>query len=91
MNVPGGQQPGSSGQVPPNPGMPLQQPPHQQAQYQQQQQQQQRNQGQGGGHLPHQGLNGGWQSDKDVNERRKMIAKMYVYINCNAMACVVVR
>jgi len=72
MNVPGGQQPGSSGQVPPNPGMPLQQPPHQQAQYQQQQ----RNQGQGGGHLPHQGLNGGWQSDKDVNERRKMIAKI---------------
>lgn len=75
MNVPGGQQPvsGSSGQ-PPNPGMPLQQPPHQQAQFQQPQQQ--RPQGQGGGHLPHQGLNGGWQSDKDVNERRKMIAKM---------------
>jgi hypothetical protein len=27
-------------------------------------------------HFPHQGLNGGWQSDKDVQERRKMIAKM---------------
>jgi hypothetical protein len=26
----------------------------------------------------HQGLNGGWQSDQDYNERRKMIAKMYV-------------
>ena len=25
---------------------------------------------------PHQGLNGGWQSDQDYNERRKMIAKM---------------
>ena len=24
----------------------------------------------------HQGLNGGWQSDQDYNERRKMIAKM---------------
>mmetsp|Transcript_9580 Transcript_9580/g.11848 ORF Transcript_9580/g.11848 Transcript_9580/m.11848 type:complete len:1772 (-) Transcript_9580:280-5595(-) len=27
-------------------------------------------------HVPHQGLNGGWQSDKDVNDRRKMIAKI---------------
>jgi hypothetical protein len=27
-------------------------------------------------HIAHQGLNGGWQSDKDVNERRRMIAKM---------------
>jgi hypothetical protein len=27
-------------------------------------------------HMPHQGLNGGWQSDKDVEDRRKMIAKM---------------
>ena len=26
--------------------------------------------------FPHQGLNGGWQSDRDVQERRKMIAKM---------------
>jgi hypothetical protein len=25
---------------------------------------------------PHQGLNGGWQSDQDYQERRKMIAKM---------------
>lgn len=25
---------------------------------------------------PHTGLNGGWQSDQDYNERRKMIAKM---------------
>merc|ERR1712238_45367 len=25
---------------------------------------------------PHQGLNGGWQSDQDYNERRKMIAKI---------------
>jgi len=25
---------------------------------------------------PHQALNGGWQSDKDVDDRRKMIAKM---------------
>jgi hypothetical protein len=29
-----------------------------------------------GQHFPHQGLNGGWQSDQDYNERRKMIAKM---------------
>jgi hypothetical protein len=27
-------------------------------------------------HFPHQGLNGGWQSDQDYQERRKMIAKM---------------
>jgi hypothetical protein len=27
-------------------------------------------------HFPYQGLNGGWQSDKDVNDRRKMIARM---------------
>jgi E1A/CREB-binding protein len=27
-------------------------------------------------HFPHQGLNGGWQSDKDYQERRKMIAKI---------------
>jgi E1A/CREB-binding protein len=27
-------------------------------------------------HYPHQGLNGGWQSDKDYQERRKMIAKI---------------
>jgi len=27
-------------------------------------------------HFPHQGLNGGWQSDKDYAERRKMIAKI---------------
>lgn len=46
---------------PPSQGAPLQQPP-QQGQYQQR--------------PPQQGLNGGWQSDKDVNERRKMIAKM---------------
>ena len=38
----------------------------QQAQQQQAQQQ----------HFPHQGLNGGWQSDKDYEERRKMIAKI---------------
>lgn len=35
--------------------------------------QQQPQQGQS---FPHQGLNGGWQSDQDYNERRKMIAKM---------------
>ena len=47
---------------PPSQGAPLQQPPQQQGQ---------------GHHNPvQQGLNGGWQSDKDVNERRKMIAKM---------------
>jgi len=55
---------------PPSQGAPLQQPP-QQGQYQQRPPQQ------GQGHLPvQQGLNGGWQSDKDVNERRKMIAKI---------------
>lgn len=27
-------------------------------------------------HFPHQGLNGGWQSDKDYHDRRKMIAKI---------------
>ena len=27
-------------------------------------------------HFPHQGLNGGWQSDKDYYDRRKMIAKI---------------
>merc|ERR1711862_277101 len=27
-------------------------------------------------HIPHQGLNGGWQSDKDTQDRRKMIAKI---------------
>lgn len=47
---------------------------------QQQQQQQplhmQSQQGVQQQHLPHHGLNGGWQSDKDVQERRKMIAKM---------------
>jgi hypothetical protein len=31
---------------------------------------------QAGQMYPHQGLNGGWQSDQDYNERRKMIAKM---------------
>jgi hypothetical protein len=45
---------------------------HQQQQQQQQQLQQQVQS------FPHQGLNGGWQSDQDYNERRKMIAKMYV-------------
>eukprot|EP00563_Minutocellus_polymorphus_P002193 CAMPEP_0181047378 /NCGR_PEP_ID=MMETSP1070-20121207/14848_1 /TAXON_ID=265543 /ORGANISM="Minutocellus polymorphus, Strain NH13" /LENGTH=1781 /DNA_ID=CAMNT_0023126047 /DNA_START=297 /DNA_END=5642 /DNA_ORIENTATION=+ len=55
---------------PPSQGAPLQQPP-QQGQYQQRPPQG------GQGHLPvQQGLNGGWQSDKDVNERRKMIAKI---------------
>eukprot|EP00980_Cylindrotheca_fusiformis_P006205 scaffold1327_cov124-Cylindrotheca_fusiformis.AAC.9 len=29
-----------------------------------------------GHHVPHQGLNGGWQSDQDYQERRKMIAKI---------------
>jgi hypothetical protein len=60
-----------------------------QLQYQQQQLQQQQSGGSQQGqavqpgqvqppqqHFPHQGLNGGWQSDKDVQERRKMIAKM---------------
>eukprot|EP00548_Thalassiothrix_antarctica_P005641 CAMPEP_0194137570 /NCGR_PEP_ID=MMETSP0152-20130528/7459_1 /TAXON_ID=1049557 /ORGANISM="Thalassiothrix antarctica, Strain L6-D1" /LENGTH=1691 /DNA_ID=CAMNT_0038834663 /DNA_START=284 /DNA_END=5359 /DNA_ORIENTATION=- len=54
------------------------QQPQQQPQYQQQPQQtappvaqpQQKQ------HFPHQGLNGGWQSDKDVNDRRKMIARI---------------
>eukprot|EP00523_Entomoneis_sp_CCMP467_P023132 CAMPEP_0168829008 /NCGR_PEP_ID=MMETSP0727-20121128/801_1 /TAXON_ID=265536 /ORGANISM="Amphiprora sp., Strain CCMP467" /LENGTH=791 /DNA_ID=CAMNT_0008882209 /DNA_START=387 /DNA_END=2762 /DNA_ORIENTATION=- len=41
--------------------------PAQPQQVQQQQQQQ---------HFPHQGLNGGWQSDKDYHDRRKMIAKI---------------
>jgi len=27
-------------------------------------------------HIPHQGLNGGWQSDTDTQDRRKMIAKI---------------
>jgi hypothetical protein len=27
-------------------------------------------------HLPATGLNGGWQSEDDLNERRRMIAKM---------------
>ena len=31
---------------------------------------------QAGQMYPHTGLNGGWQSDQDYNERRKMIAKM---------------
>jgi hypothetical protein len=57
---------------PPSQGAPLQQPP-QQGQYQQRPPQQQ---GQGHHNPVQQGLNGGWQSDKDVNERRKMIAKM---------------
>merc|ERR1712238_653417 len=43
----------------------------QQQQHHQQQQQQQQQQ-----HLPHTGLNGGWQNDKDVTDRRKMIAKI---------------
>jgi len=45
-----------------------QQAVQQQAPQQQVQQQQQ--------HFPHQGLNGGWQSDKDYHDRRKMIAKI---------------
>ena len=68
MNLPGGQpsHPGQPGQ-----GVPLQQPPQQpQRQQYQQHQQQQRSR------MSHQGLNGGWQSDRDVNERRKMIAKI---------------
>ena len=42
-------------------------PPVSQAQPQQQQ---------AGQMYPHQGLNGGWQSDQDYDERRTMIAKM---------------
>jgi len=49
------------------PGQPVAQPP-QPMQHPQMQQQQQARQ-------PMQ-LNGGWQSDKDVEDRRKMIAKM---------------
>ena len=58
--------------------------PQQPVQYQQQQQQQQQQPQQAPippqqqqqqqppkQHFPHQGLNGGWQSDKDVNDRRK--------------------
>lgn len=68
--------------------MPQQQPPPQQQQRTsshgvgvsytaaQQQQQQQQQQGQQQQHFPHQGLNGGWQSDKDYAERRQMIAKI---------------
>ena len=57
-------------------------PPQQQQQqfqpqqYQQQQQQPPPQQQQQQFQPQHQGLNGGWQSDKDYNERRKMIAKM---------------
>ena len=53
--------------------------PHQQQQYQQQPQQHHQQpppQQQQPVYPQHQGLNGGWQSDKDYNERRKMIAKM---------------
>merc|ERR1711862_830842 len=41
-----------------------------------QQQQQGMIPGQQQQHIPHQGLNGGWQSDKDTQDRRKMIAKI---------------
>eukprot|EP00934_Nitzschia_sp_Nitz4_P007641 Nitzschia sp. Nitz4//scaffold168_size48592//5476//10477//NITZ4_007045-RA/size48592-snap-gene-0.3-mRNA-1//-1//CDS//3329538306//7631//frame0 len=47
-----------------------QQPQHQAPAAQPSQQQQQQQQ------YPHQGLNGGWQSDQDYDERRKMIAKI---------------
>jgi hypothetical protein len=63
---PSSQQTGFSTQLPQQPQLATQQQPlHIQAQQGAQQQ-----------HLPHHGLNGGWQSDKDVQERRKMIAKM---------------
>ncbi|KAL7561812.1 hypothetical protein ACA910_013348 [Epithemia clementina (nom. ined.)] len=48
-------------------------PAAQQQQTTQQQPQQQQQQQQ---HFPHQGLNGGWQSDRDYHDRRKMIAKI---------------
>lgn len=52
--------------------VPLQQPQAQQQQQSLAQQQQQT--------FPHQGLNGGWQSDKDYQERRKMIGKIVLLL-----------
>ena len=57
-------------------GVPPSQQQQQQQQYHHQQQQPQQAVQQQQGFT--QGLNGGWQSDQDYNERRKMIAKMYV-------------
>lgn len=62
-------------------GAPLQPPPAQQyTQNMGQQQQQQQGNPQAPAvqqqHFPHQGLNGGWQSDGDYQERRRMIAKI---------------
>eukprot|EP00977_Amphora_coffeiformis_P009075 scaffold2062_cov166-Amphora_coffeaeformis.AAC.3 len=65
-------------------GAPLQPPPSAQNQYNPQNmgQQPQPGNAQSGAtqqqqqHFPHQGLNGGWQSDGDYQERRRMIAKI---------------
>lgn len=76
MQAGGGAQAGGGG------GGQNQQLQHQQYQMQQQQQQQlqqqqhQQPQQQQQMQFTHQGLNGGWQSDKDYQERRKMIAKI---------------